>query len=91
MEQEFIIAVSIVATIAAVLVIHKLLHNLVKFKMDESTILRSFEGSHGDYQFRSANVISSATGISTERVATVCSKSKAIKRDSKGKESWCLK
>ena len=91
MEQKIIIGVSVAAAIVAIFGIHIWLHDLVKFKMDESAILNFFEGSSGEYQFCSTNAIAAGTDMSFERVTIVCSKSKAIKRDSKEKESWCLK
>ncbi len=89
MEQEIIIGSSV--AVAVILIIHGGLHKLLKFKMDESAILKFFESSDGDYKFRSTNAISAGTDISVKRVTIVCGKSKAIQRNSKDKESWCLK
>ena len=91
MEQEIIIGVSVVVAIVVIFGIHLWLHNLVKFKMDESVILNFLDGSSGDFLFCSTKVISTGTDISFERVTIVCSKSKAIKRDTKERESWCRK
>ena len=91
MKQEVIIGISIVVTAAVILGVHSWLHKLLKFKMDESAILMFFGDSDGEDKFRSTNAISSGTEIPVERVTVVCCKSKAIKRNSKEKESWCLK
>ena len=90
MKQEMIIGISVAVTVTVILAIHSWLHKLVKFKMDESAILNFFEDSEGDYTFRSADTISSATDISVERVTIVCSNSKVMKRNPKEKESWCI-
>ena len=91
MEQELIIGISIAIAVAVVIGTHGWLHKLATFKMDESAILRFLRDSDGDYEFRSTEAISSNTDIAVKRVTVVCSKSKAIKRNSKEKESWCLK
>ena len=91
MEQEIIIGISVTVAVAAIFSIHGWLHKLLKFKMDESAILKFIGDSDDEYQFRSTNAISSGTDISVERVTVVCSKSKAVKRSSKEKKSWCLK
>jgi hypothetical protein len=91
MKQEIIIGVSIALAGAVLIGMKAWLHSIVKFKMDESAILRSFEESSGDYKFRSTDAISVETDIDTARVSEVCIKSKDIERNSKEKESWCLK
>ena len=78
-------------TVAVIVGVKAWLHNLLKFKMDESTILQFFEDSKDGYKFRSTEAISAGTDLDMSRVVQVCSKSKSIKRNSKEKESWCLK
>ncbi len=91
MKQEIIIGVSIAVAVAVILGVKVWLHNLLKFKMDESAILQFFKDSKDSYKFRSTEAISAGTELDVSRVAQVCSKSRAIKRNSKEKESWCLK
>jgi len=90
MKQEIIIGVSIAVAVAVILGIKAWLHNLLKFKIDESAILNYFKESSGNYKFRSTEAISARTDIDATRVSQVCTKSKAIKSNSKEKESWCL-
>jgi len=89
MRQEVIIGVSIAVSVAVIFGVKTWLHNLVKFKMDESAILNFFNESRGGYTFRSAEAISAGTDLDVARVSMVCTRSKAIKRNSKEKESWC--
>ena len=91
MKQDIIIGVSIAVTVAVILGIKAWLHSLLKFKMDESAILYFFNESNGDYTFRSTEAISAGTDLDAARVSQVCIKSKAIKRNTKEKQSWCLK
>jgi len=91
MKQEIVIGVSIAVAVVVLLGVKTWLHNLVKFKMDESAILNFFKESSGDYIFRSTEIISAGTDLDATRVSQVCIKSKAIKRNSKEKGSWCLK
>jgi len=88
MELEIIIWVSIAAV--GIIGIHSYLHKLVKFKMDESSILQHFKDSTSDDKHHSTSNISSQTDIATERVAIVCSKSKVIKSHPKEEHSWRL-
>ena len=90
MKQEIIIGVSIATTLAVMFGIKTWLHSLVKFKMDESSILRFFEESSGNYKFHSTEALSAGTNIDTARISRVCEKSKVLKRDSIEKESWCV-
>lgn len=91
MKQEVTIGIFIVIGAAVIIGIHGWLHKLVKFKMDESSILIFFNNSASDFECISTNSISSATDIAADRVAIVCNKSKAIKRDVKHQGSWRLK
>jgi hypothetical protein len=91
MKQEMIIVVSITIAASLVIGIKIWLHSLLKFKMDESAILRFLEESSDDYRFRSTEAISTGTEIDAIRVSKVCAQSKAIKRNAKEIESWCIK
>ena len=84
------IGISVAVSIAVIFGIHSWLHNLVKFKMDESAILRFLSDSGDNHKCRSTKAISVDADISVGRVTIVCSKSKAIKRSSNEEESWCL-
>jgi len=88
MELEIVIGVLVAA--AGVIGIHTYLHKLVKFKMDESSILQHFKDSTSDDKHHSTSSISSQTDITTERVAVVCSKSKVIESHPKEEHSWRL-
>ena len=88
MKQEIIISVSF--ALAFVFGVKAWLHNLLRFKMDESEILNFFKESGGNCPFRHTDEISEGTDIDVTRVSQVCIKSKSIKRNPKEKESWCL-
>ena len=91
MEQEIIIGVILAVTVAAALGIHSWLHKLVTFKMDESAIIKFFESTDDSFTFLSKSAICSGTDLPEDRVALVCDKSKAIRRNARDKESWCLR
>ena len=91
LKQEIIIGVSLLIAIALILGVKVWLHNFLKFKMDESSILKFFEESSNDFSSCSSEVISAGTNIVVSRVSDVCTKSKVIKRNSKKNESWYLK
>lgn len=91
MKQEIIIGVSVAIVVSVIVGVKTFLHKLMKFKMDESAIVRFFEGSSDDYTFRSTEAICAGTDIPMGRITVVCLKSKLIKRNAKKKESWCLK
>jgi len=91
LKQEIIIGVWLLLAIALILGVKVWLHNLLKFKMDESSILKFFEESINDFSSCSSEVISASTNIEVSRVSDVCTKSKVIKKNSKENNSWCLK
>ena len=64
----------------------------VRFKKDESAILKFLNTSKGttEYTFRGEPAISSETNLSEGRVHNVCSKSSKITRNKKDKKSWRL-
>jgi len=89
--QEIVIGVAVALVMAVIIGTKSLVHRLLTFKMDESTIVNFMKNSNEGYDFRTTQAISAGTDIEVTRVALVCSKSKLIKRNSKEKESWCLK
>jgi hypothetical protein len=89
-EKKVIIGLSIVVALAAIIGIHSWLHKLLKFKMDESAILR-FLNVEADAEFHSAKSISLGTDIPEERVMIVCSKSYGVSRSPNESELWRLK
>ena len=91
MNQEIIIVVSIVVVVTVILGIKVWLYKLLKFKVDESTILNFFKESGDNNKFQSTEAISTGTHLDKARISQVCIKSKAIERNTKEKESWCLK
>ncbi|MEH6517965.1 MAG: hypothetical protein V7742_14910 [Halioglobus sp.] len=91
MEQQVIIGVSIAITLAVLIGIKALLHRVVKFKMDESAILRFFKEASGGEEFHTVETISTGIDVDAGRVSEVCIKSNAMKIHSKENESWCLK
>ena len=91
MQQEIIIGVSITITVAVIVAVKALLHTLLKFKMDESAILNFFKESGGDHTFQSTEVISEGTGLDVVRVSKVCTRSKSIRKNTRGKDSWFVK
>lgn len=91
MEQKIIIGVVIAISVAVMIAAKIWLHKLVKFKMDESAVLKFFDDSGAECEFHSTETIASSTKIATERVMLVCANSKSISSRSGEKESWCLR
>jgi hypothetical protein len=84
MKEYIVIALVVVVVIAA----HVWLYKWVKFKIDEGVILKFLQQE--GIKYFSTQAISSSTKITTGRVSTVCSKSKAIKQNTMEMESWCV-
>lgn len=78
MDQKIVIGISVAVAIAVICAVHSVLHKLVKFKMDESAILRFVKDFNGNCKAHSTAAISLGTGIAIERVAVVCAKRKNI-------------
>lgn len=87
MDQEILIWGVAVAVIAMFAAAHGWLHKLLKFKMDESSILALFESTE---QSHTSEAIATHTDIPVERVEHTCIKSPKIQQDSYKKQSWCL-
>ena len=64
----------------------------VCIRMDEKKIITFLQKSatETELQFRTTHAIASATHLPEERVAKICGRSKRIRRNQKGKESWVL-
>ena len=80
----------IISGIAVIIIIGII--KMVKDKSDTNKIISYLQESlkTTDYKFRSNHAITSDTNLSEERVRNLCSKSKAIKRNTSEKESWQL-
>lgn len=91
MKQEIIIGVSVTIAVGVLFAIKYCLQHLLTFKIDESVILNFFKDTGDNETFRSTEAISAGTDLTTDRVSVVCSKSTAIRRNAKNKESWGLK
>ena len=91
MQNEIVIAVSIVAAIAVMFGIKAWLGKLLKFKMDESAIVSFLENTDKGEEFVGNAVIAAGTNIEPSRVAAVCIKSKSLCQNANDEESWCLK
>lgn len=91
MATEIYIGISIVAVLAVLFGIKTYLYSLVKFKMDESAILKCFNEANDGRIFRDTEEIAAATEIDATRVSQVCLKSKAIEANTEEKESWCAR
>lgn len=91
-QQTTIIIIITVATISIV-ALHFVLHNIIKFKMDEATILNVFQidDKEAPETARTTFALSTYTGLSSERVSAVCKRSAKLRRNSMDVESWRLR
>ena len=76
--------------VAVVLGAHLWLFLWIKFKVEEGSIIKFLKEAK-DKNCSSEEMISLDTGISVNRVVTVCTKSKLIKSSAMGKKFWNLK
>ncbi len=76
MSQEFTIVAAIVATLLVAIGVKVWMQRILRFKMDESEIMKQLEAGP-----RSAEALAFATGISESRVVEACAKSSAIYPD----------
>ncbi len=74
------VAVAILAWLWKYLAARRESHKIYMFLKDSQRA--------GEYTFRSAEAISSSTGIPEERVPELCSRHPKIKRNGKKKKSW---
>ena len=75
--------------VAVVLGAHLWLFLWIKFKIEEGSIIKSLKQDK-DNNYSNEDAISLDAGITVNRVVTVCTKSKLIKRNATAKGSWCL-
>ncbi len=78
MSLTWIIGLSVVVTLVLLLGGHFILHSLIKFKMDESTIVQFLASINSGYPETSAEEIAAQTQLTLERVKAVCAKSKLL-------------
>lgn len=90
MKQEILYGTIVAITVVVIVGIKTWLYKTLKFKMDESAILKLFKESNEGHKFHSIEAISSGTGIDTDRISSVCIKSKSIKKNTKEEDSWYL-
>lgn len=83
------IGISIVAGLVLIIGVHLWLHRVVKFKMDESAILKFMRESGDGSRSLSTQVIATSTDIAVERVRAVCAKSQSIQREAN--EGWVIR
>ncbi|MGJ8682114.1 hypothetical protein [Paraglaciecola sp.] len=89
MSTEIIIyiLIGVVIVVAA----HVLLHRLLKFKMDESAIVKFLQGFENEDKYQTNTAISTAVNISIPRVAVVCEKSEHITHAAEDTQTWAIK
>lgn len=85
MQDKILIGVIVVVVIGA----HAGLFLWIKFKVEEGVIIKFLKES-SNKECASVGEISLATAIAEARVATICTKSKAIQEHAIEKESWGL-
>ena len=90
-EYKMSIGLIIVAVIVAVLGIHFWLHRLMKFKMDESSIVKYLRNTGSEAGVHSTHTIASRTDIGVGRVQAVCMKSAVIQKHAEDGEAWSVK
>ena len=81
MSQEVVIGIAV--GVVVLVIIKVWVFNIVKFKIDESTIVKYFKESGLD-NGTTTGAIASATGIGENRVKNVCVKSSLIHNVSEG-------
>ena len=91
MDQNIIIAITVIAGVAIMVIAKMVLHTFVKFKMDESAILNLIKQGNGEQTFLNNHEISNKLNMKVTRVSEVCAKSTSINENTSQKDSWCLK
>lgn len=91
MSTEVIIGAAVAISLAVLFGVKSWLHNLLNFKMDESTIVTFLQDAGDDHDSCSSGAIAAGTTIDAKRVAQVCSKSKSIEKAAQGHAVWRLK
>ena len=90
MSNEILISIVVVLALLVLIGIKFWIYKAIKFKVDESAIVNLLESSSSDGEPRNTGVISAATGLSPQRVAIVCERSKLIHKDYADSTSWVL-
>lgn len=90
MSYEVMMGIMVALVLIVTIGIKVIIQKVLTFKMDESAIVKFIAESGEESGYRTTEAISAATDISADRVCLVCSKSKLIRRNSKGKELWCV-
>lgn len=88
MIKQIIIGVIISLVVSLCLCFIRFLRNVKDTKKIINYLKNSKEKT--GYSFRSNHAIASDTHLTEERVRTLCSRSKKVKRNEKEKESWKL-
>ena len=91
MNQNIIIALSVITGVVVILAAKIWIHNIIKFKMDESAILNCLKEVSPEQSFLSRDEISQEISIDTDRISQVCLRSQLIIEYSHQKNSWRLK
>ena len=85
MNEKILIGIIVVVFLGA----HLWLFLWIKFRVEEGSIIKSLKEVK-DVNCSNEETISLDTGIAVNRVITICTKSKIIKRNAMEKGSWCL-
>ncbi len=85
MQDKIIIGFVVVVVLGA----HAWLFLWIKFKIDEGAIIKFLKESE-DENCGSVEKMATATAIPVARVASICTKSKAIKKQALGKQLWVV-
>lgn len=82
MSTPYIIAAAVAGGLLFVVVVHALVHKVLRAKMDEGLVLQALEefGAQG----ATAQEIASQAALSLERVVAVCGSSEAVVAEEQG-------
>ncbi len=83
MSQAMIIGTIIIVTLIVAVGVKIWIQQLIRFKMDESDIMKQLENEP-----LSAEALAAATGINESRIAVACDKSQAIYPVSRDSPLW---
>lgn len=91
MDFDLIIWVSVIVGIIVVVGLHMWLHKLVKFKMDESTIVTYLKSVKATEQFINVKQVSDQVDIVFDRVFEVSKKSQLMMSDITNEDTVLIK
>jgi hypothetical protein len=93
MDDQQTTIIIIAVSVIVIVLLHVLLHNFIKFKIDEATILNVFQIEEKDVPetARTTFALSTYTGLSSDRISAVCRRSAKLRRNSMDVESWRLR